>query len=329
MKSDTPVADQSDHPGETVAVTAAGAIPWRITKGALEVLLIHRPKYDDWSWPKGKIDAGETIPECAVREVREEIGLNATLGIPLPSIHYRVSAGLKEVHYWAVQVNPNGGNGNGNGVKPDGKEVDAVMWASPDRAAQFLSNPGDVVPLKELAKAHANRELDTWPLILLRHAKAKPRSSWTKAEGARTLAATGQRQALAVQRLLQAWKPMRVVSSPWTRCVATIAPYAKAVGAKVKLSESLTEHAHERKPKKTADIISGLFDKQQPVIVCTHRPTLPTILKTLGGHMGAELNALLPGEDPYLAPGEMIVCQVTRGNGGRIVAVEQFKPFDD
>jgi len=71
LKSDTPVADQTDHPGEPITVTAAGAIPWRFHKGNLEVLLIHRPRYDDWSWPKGKIDSGETIPECAIREVEE------------------------------------------------------------------------------------------------------------------------------------------------------------------------------------------------------------------------------------------------------------------
>ena len=94
VSSDALVEDQTDHPGEEVAVTAAGAIPWRLNsanKDQLEVLLIHRPRYDDWSWPKGKIDPGETIPECAVREVEEEIGLTAPLGIPLPPIHYHVA----------------------------------------------------------------------------------------------------------------------------------------------------------------------------------------------------------------------------------------------
>ncbi|WAH96047.1 NUDIX hydrolase [Arthrobacter sp. MMS18-M83] len=322
MKSDTPIADQTDHPGEPIDVTAAGAIPWRVTKGALEVLLIHRPKYDDWSWPKGKLDVGETIPECAVREIREEIGLDAALGIPLPPTHYHVAAGLKVVHYWATQV-------NGSVIKPDGEEVDAYMWAAPDKAARFLSNPTDVSPLQALAKTHLNGELETWPLILVRHAKAKPRSSWTKAEGSRPLAATGLRQALAVERLLGVWKPLRIVSSPWARCVSTIAPYAKAAGAKVKLVEALTEHNHQRSPKKTSAVVEGLFDKQRAVALCTHRPALPTILKKLGERMGPELHEILPAQDPYLAPGEMIVCHVARGNGQRVVAVEQIKPFDD
>lgn len=325
MSSDALVADQTDHPGEAVAVTAAGAIPWRLnsaTKDRLEVLLIHRPRYDDWSWPKGKLDPGETVPECASREVAEEIGLNAPLGIPLPPIHYHVPAGLKVVHYWAVEV-------DGPAVIPDGKEVDSVMWCSPEKAARLLSNPSDVTPLEHLVAAYERGELATWPLLVVRHAKAKPRSSWTKAEGDRPLAATGMRQAQSVGRLLQAWKPARIVTSPWLRCVATIAPYAKAADAKVKLNESLTEHRHGRHPHKTAAVVEALFDKQRPVILCTHRPALPTVLKQLEKHMGARLRDLLPSADPFLAPGEILVCHVALGNKNKVVALERFRPFDD
>jgi 8-oxo-dGTP diphosphatase len=233
-----------------------------------------------------------------------------------------VAAGLKVVRYWAIKV-------NGAQLRPDGKEVDSVMWCTPDRAATFLSNPTDVEPLEYLEKAHIRGELDTWPLVLIRHAKAKPRSSWTKAEGDRPLAATGQRQAAAVQRLLEVWKPQRIVTSPWTRCVATIAPYAKASGAKVKLVEALTEHNHNRSPKKTAAAVEALFDKQVPIAVCTHRPALPTVLKQLGQHMSAALRGLLPTSDPFLSPGEVIVCQVARGSERKIVSVEQVRPFDD
>ena len=322
MSSDALIADQTDHPGEPIAVVAAGALPWRVTKDRLEVLLIHRPRYDDWSWPKGKIDDGETIPECAVREVREEIGLDAPLGIPLPPIHYHVASGLKVVHYWAVKV-------NGAKLVPDGKEVDSVMWCTPEKAASLLSNPSDVVPLEYLREAHVRRELDTWPLIVLRHAKAKPRSSWSKAEGERPLAATGTRQAQAVGRLLQAWKPSRVVTSPWLRCVATVAPYAKASGAKVKLVEALTEHRHHRSPRKTASAVEALFDKQRTVVVCTHRPALPTVLRQVAEHMPARLASLLPAKEPYLSPGEALVFHVANGGKPHIVAVEQVKPFDD
>lgn len=322
LAGDEPLADQSEHPGERVAVIAAGALPWRVNRGRLEVLLIHRPRYDDWSWPKGKLDHGETIPECAVREVREEIGLAVELGIPLPPIHYRVSSGLKVVHYWAAKF-------SGAKVVPDGKEVDSVLWCSPERAAFLLSNTSDVAPLQALAEAHLRSTLDTWPLLVVRHAKAKPRSSWSRAEGERPLAATGARQAQAVGRLLQAWKPPRVVSSSWVRCVATVAPYVRVSGAKVKLTDALTEHKHQRSPKKTAAVIESLFDKERAVAVCTHRPALPTVFAQLARHMPASLARLLPDADPYLAPGEIVVCHVASGSRNRVVAVEQFKPFDD
>lgn len=322
MSSDILVADQTDHPGEAVAVVAAGAIPWRISSDGLEVLVIHRPRYDDWSWPKGKIDPGETLPECAAREVREEIGLAAPLGIPLPAIHYRVPSGLKVVHYWAVRV-------NGDRLVPDGKEVDRVVWCAPETAAGLLSNPSDVAPLEYLQAAYKDDQLDTWPFIVVRHAKAKPRSSWSKAEGERPLAATGIRQAEAVARLLQAWQPPHVVTSPWRRCVSTVAPYLKISGAKVKLVDALTEHRHARTPKKTAAVIETLLEKQRPVAVCTHRPALPTVLAQLAKRMPGRLRALLPDSDPYLSPGELVVCHVAANHKQRIVAVEQFKPFDD
>ena len=83
---------------------AAGALIWRVNGGELEVLMIHRDRYDDWSWPKGKLDAGETMPECAAREVFEEVGLDIHLGIPLPAMSYPVASGAKVVYYWAAKA---------------------------------------------------------------------------------------------------------------------------------------------------------------------------------------------------------------------------------
>ena len=305
-----------------IAVTAAGTLCWRTEKGRLEVLLIHRPQYDDWSWPKGKLDDGETTPECAVRETHEEIGLKVQLGIPLPSIYYDVASGRKVVHYWAAKVEK---------LKPvpDGKEVDAYLWSTPDKARDLLTNPSDVEPLDALEAAHARRDLGTWPLIVVRHAKAKPRSSWSRAEGERPLAATGRRQAVAVSRLLQAWRPQRVISSPWVRCVQTVSPYVTRAEAKLKLVDALTEHNAARKPGRARSAVEKIFDKRQPVAVCTHRPVLPLVLDILRSHMPAHLPALLPTDDPYLAPGEAIICQVSAVNHGRIVSVEQYRAYDD
>ena len=92
--------------------------------------------------------------------------------------------------------------------------------------------------------------MSTWPLIIVRHAKAKPRSAWTRAEGERPLAATGKRQALYLQRLLMAWNPGRIYTSGWMRCISTIAPYAQATKAKVKVVSRLTEADHKRHPER-------------------------------------------------------------------------------
>ncbi|MHA7261956.1 NUDIX hydrolase [Arthrobacter sp. TMN-37] len=320
--ADAAPADAAPAHTAEAAVVAAGTLCWRTEKGHLQVLLIHRPRYDDWSWPKGKLDDGETTPECAARETHEEVGLKVHLGIPLPSIAYEVSSGRKVVHYWAAKADR---------LKPvpDGKEVDEYLWCTPDKARDLLTNPSDVEPLEALEEAHARRDLGTWPLIIVRHAKAKPRSSWSRAEGERPLAATGRRQAAAVSRLLQAWRPERIISSPWVRCVQTVTPYVTKADAKLKLVDALTEHDAARKPGRARTAVEKVFDKRHPVAICTHRPVLPLVFGVLRAHMPAPLAALLPVADPYLAPGEAVICQVSSVNHGRIVSVEQYRAYDD
>jgi 8-oxo-dGTP pyrophosphatase MutT (NUDIX family)/phosphohistidine phosphatase SixA len=305
-----------------ITVTAAGALCWRVRNHKLQVLLIHRPRYKDWSWPKGKIDAGETTPECAVREVREEVQVDVQLGIPLPTVHYRVPSGIKEVFYWAARLE------DAEPV-PDGSEVDDVKWCQVPEALTLLSNPSDREPLEKLVTAHSRGDLDTYPFVVVRHAKAKPRSSWSKAEGERPLAATGRRQALAVSRMLAAWRPQRIATSPWVRCVQTITPYASAQQLKLRSVPQLTEHAAGRNPKKARAAIEALLDKNKSTAVCTHRPVLPQVIKVLEKRMSPELADQLPSADPYLRPGAVIVCQVSVKHRGRIVSVEKFDAYDD
>lgn len=308
--------------GGAVNVLAAGAVPWRVGDNGLQVLMIHRDKYDDWSWPKGKLDPGETIPQCAVREVREEIGLDITLGIPLPAIRYPVASGQKVVYYWAADA-------SGQQAVPDGHEVDSFRWTSPAEARRWLANPSDIDPLDVLEAAYIAGRLATVPYIVVRHAKAKPRASWTQEEGKRPLAATGKRQALEVAALLSAWKPQRVASSPWTRCIQTVSPYLKRQDLGVKLVPALTEHEARRKPDAVRKAILKLMNKGIAQAVCTHRPVLPIVFAALAERLPGELARFLPAKDPFLRPGSLVVVHLPVEKLRKPVSVEVFEAFED
>jgi len=94
------------------------------------VLVVHRPKYDDWAFPKGKLEAGETWEDAALREVEEETGLRCTLGEYVGSTRYEVPAGLKEVRYYRMTA---------DGEPRAANEVDALRWVTPEEAEAELS----------------------------------------------------------------------------------------------------------------------------------------------------------------------------------------------
>lgn len=116
-------------------IRAAGGVPVRETESGPEVLLVHRPKYDDWSFPKGKAAPGEGDEECALREVAEETGLECALGSPLPAISYRSKGRPKRVRYWLMR--PRAGEFTAD------DEVDAVEWMQVDEARERLSYDHD------------------------------------------------------------------------------------------------------------------------------------------------------------------------------------------
>jgi len=313
------------------AVPAAGVLCWRtVVDGALEVLLVHRPRDGDWSWPKGTLLRGERLPEAAVREAHEETGVEVALGRPLPGVTYRLPDGReKQVTYWAARPAP-----GARSPRAPGREVDDVRWVAADRALERLTYPADRAPLEALAGMHAAGTLATVPLLVARHGTARPRDSWSGRESGRPLVAAGRRQALALAALLPCWRPERVVSSPWRRCVETVRPYLTADGVRLRTKQGLSEDGAERSPGKARSHVARLLARGRPVLVCTHRPVLPLVFGVLRAASAQGVAAHLPTSDPYLAPGEVLVAHVARppGRGGRrvvgprVVAVERHAP---
>lgn len=311
---------RSAGPGSPAPVLAAGALLWREGRRGLEVLLVHRPRYDDWSIPKGKLDRGETFPAAAVREVEEETGYRVRLHRPLPTSVYLLPDGrTKIVQYWTATVRAK----TAAGPRSKG-EIDETRWVRLKEAEKLLTRPTDQVPLAALARFLEDEELSTAPIIVQRHAAALSRAKWRRGEKSRPLNSKGKLQAAALPPLIDAFDPRRVVTSPWKRCVATVEPYGRIEGLRIDRRDDLTEAAHAEHPSRAGAIMERVLRDARPAVVCTHRPVLPTIIRAARKAASHGVALELPRENPYLAAGEALVLHVT--SGGRIVAVERHLP---
>lgn len=287
-------------------VVAAGAVVVRKASGAAggrtrwQVLVVHRPRYDDWSFPKGKLDRGEHITACAVREVEEETGLRVRLGAPLSDQRYGVSNGrTKTVHYWLARVV---GDDDVSEREPD-DEVDTLDWLDWDEAARLLTYPHDRVTLDEARELRRR----TRTLVVLRHGEALARRGWTGDDRRRPLLEEGLVQAEQLAPVLDAYGVTTVVTSSSTRCVQTVEPYASAAARPLQLLDALSEE--DATATGVATVVAQLMDEARHAVLCTHRPVLPWVLQALG----------LP--ETRLEPGGMVVVH---HRDGAVVATELY-----
>lgn len=316
-----------------IDVRAAGAILWRERGRHLQVALVHRPAYNDWSWPKGKPNDGEPLPIAAVREVEEETGIRVVLGQPLGSIRYRLAGGrTKETTYWAARGDLRGpwARARTEVRRAPMREIDEVRWVEAHQALRMLTYDRDRVPLRILLDKWDDDRLDSWTLVIARHGRSRRRSAWKGTEADRPLTELGAHQAVALIPFLSAFGVDKVVSSPWKRCHDTVLPYADAAGLEIEVRDELTEDAHALRPKAARKVTDAeIRTPDVSVVICTHRPVLPTIMSLLAAVAPARLAQKIPSEDPWLGAGELLVVHLTRHarRGVTVVDVERIRPY--
>ena len=307
-------------------IRAAGAVLWRPAGSGAEVALIHRQRYDDWTFPKGKALPGEHVLLTAAREVAEETGVRVALGRRLGTTRYPDNGRLKRVDWWAASPAPEppvtdlaGPDAPATAVPGSGfvpnDEVDGLAWLPPAAARERLTYSRDVRLLAEFEAGPAQ----TVPVILIRHADARSRDSWRAAgetdDLARPLTARGQAQAQELSAILGCYGVLRVVSSAAERCLATMRPYAAATGSVVDTEPAFTIRSPGGDLDTARQQALKLVTEGEPVAVCAHRENLPALLSAACERFGVPV---LPG--PPLPKGGLWVLQAA---DGRLISAEQ------
>ncbi|KAA1395205.1 NUDIX hydrolase [Aeromicrobium ginsengisoli] len=292
-------------PSERI-INAAGGVVWRKRTTAsraeprVDVLVVHRPSYDDWSFPKGKVDPGEALQATAVREIFEETGLRVRLGPPLVQVRYPIAAGTKVVDYWSARAIGEGAN---EAFEPN-KEVDELRWVGVREARELLTYAHDIEVLEDFRSLRERQGHRARTLIVARHGKAASRDDYED-DLERPLTAVGVEQAQALVPLLAAYGVRRVVSSPAVRCAQTVEPYAHSISTFLEIDDRLAEDTRAAQVERS---VAALLDRKKPVVLCSHRPTLPWVFDAIGSDVH------------QLATGEAIVVHHRKGT---IIATEK------
>ena len=257
-------------------VAAAGGAVWRRTPdGGIETAVVHRPRYDDWSLPKGKLDAGENALAAAVREVREETGLDVVAGRRSVRTHYEVAAGSKHVDYWLMQA-------VGGAAFTPNDEVDELRWLPVADAAALVTHEHDRTVLADLARTDVPRAPT---LLLVRHAKAGSRRDWDGPDDERPLDAQGRRQAQQLADVLPVFGPVELLTAERVRCRQTLEPLAERTGLELRTLPEVGEERYAADPRAGLAAVQRLLEPTEGPgvrVVCSQGGAIPSVLVGLG-----------------------------------------------
>ena len=250
-------------------VRAGGGIVRRRGRRGAEFALVHRPRHDDWTFPKGKAEAGESDEDNAEREVLEETGFRCERGPEVAVIDYVDHVGhAKRVRYWLMYPT--------DGAFAPSDEVDELRWVDARAAAALLTYDQDRRVL------HAALSFDS-PAYLVRHAKAGDRDAWIEDDSLRPLTRKGRVQAEGLVSLFSGVAIDRVMSSPAVRCVQTVRPLALARSVPIDERDELVEGAS------VGDALSLVRSSGGTVVICGHGDVIASLVLTLA-ERGVEMH---------------------------------------
>jgi 8-oxo-(d)GTP phosphatase len=259
-------------------VRAAGGVLYRATAGGLEVCLVHRPRYDDWSLPKGHLDGGEHPLAAAVREVLEETGGRGVPELRLPQVAYDLPDGTaKTVDFWLMRADATAG------PVQDTHEVDTIAWVSLTEAAKRLTYPDD----RALVEHVAGLPPVTAVVGLVRHAHAGERKKWAGNDALRPVDARGRKQAERVGAVLALLRPAQLYSATPLRCKQTLEPLAAALGGIPIVTDGAFAEPPEAEdaPAKAELARARLIDLRGDgvPVICSQGKIIPWLLAGLAG----------------------------------------------
>lgn len=251
----------------TKAELAAGAVLWRINGAAApEIAIIHRPRYDDWSLPKGKVDPGETEPVTAVREVHEETGYTAHLGRRLIAVSYPLERGVKKVRYWAARCV--------DGEFAANDEVDELKWLPVAEAMKQLGYPHDRKVLRHFEKG----PIDSRTVLIVRHGTAGSKSRYKGDDRNRPLDKRGRAQAESLVGQLLAFGANELYAADRVRCHQTLEPLAEELGVTIHNEPALTEEAYSDNRKTARHRVLEIASTCGTPVICTQGKVIPDLI---------------------------------------------------